>query len=81
MSSLDAALYAYSLEESWDARLRKRKTGSVQQVLECRTLTRDTRDHLLYLIQEDLRPVLLVVAALRKFRADANDAPQDVLRE
>ena len=52
MSSLEAALYAYSLEESWDARLRKWKTGSGQQVLECRTLTRDTRDHLLYLIQD-----------------------------
>ena len=52
MSSLEAALYAYSLEESWDARLRKWKSGSNQQVLECRTQTRDTRDHLLYLIQD-----------------------------
>lgn len=52
MSSLEAALYAYSLEESWDARLRKWKSGSSQQILECRTQTRDTRDHLLYLIQD-----------------------------
>jgi hypothetical protein len=52
MSSLEAALYNYSLEESWDARLRKWKSASAEQITEQRTRVRDIRDRLLHLIQD-----------------------------
>jgi hypothetical protein len=52
MSSLEAALYNYSLEESWDARLRKWKSASTEQITEQRTRVRDIRDRLLHLIQD-----------------------------
>jgi hypothetical protein len=40
------------LEESWDARLRKWKSASAEQVTEQRTRIRDLRDRLLHLIQD-----------------------------
>ncbi|MGC4046982.1 MAG: hypothetical protein QM758_24570 [Armatimonas sp.] len=52
MSSLEAALYNYALEESWDARLRKWKEATAEQVTEQRTRIRDIRDRLLHLIQD-----------------------------
>lgn len=52
MSSLEAALYNYSLEESWDARLRKWKHATAEQITEQRTRIRDIRDRLLHLIQD-----------------------------